>query len=67
VFQRGQEVSKTILDNCEFACVMMQKTPKSAKYLDELTGVPVKEIIELRTFDYILQQGRDYTKGKIRW
>ncbi|SGY99111.1 Putative uncharacterized protein [Moritella viscosa] len=46
---------------------MMQKTPKSAKYLDELTGVPVKEIAELRKFDYILQQGRDYTKGKIRW
>ncbi|EDM68299.1 hypothetical protein PE36_15919 [Moritella sp. PE36] len=46
---------------------MMQKMPKPAKYLDELTGIPVKGIIELRKFDYILQQGRDYTKGKIRW
>jgi len=67
VFQRGQEVSKTIIDNCEYACIMMQKTPKSAKYLDELTGVPVNEIAELRKFDYILQQGRDHSKGKTRW
>ena len=67
VFQRGQEVSKTIIDNCEFACIMMQKTSKSAKYLDVLTEIPVKDIIELLKFDYILQQGRDYTKGKIRW
>ena len=67
VFQRGQEVSKTIIDNCEYACIMMQKTPKSAKYLDELTGIPVNEISALRKFDYILQQGREHTKGKIRW
>jgi len=58
---------KAIIDNCEYACIMMQKTPKSAKYLDELTGVPVKEIAALRKFDYILQQGREHTKGKIRW
>jgi len=58
---------KAIIDNCEYACIMMQKTPKSAKYLDELTGVPFNEIAALRKFDYILQQGKEYTTGKIRW
>ncbi|MFT7682645.1 MAG: DNA helicase HerA-like ATPase [Moritella dasanensis] len=67
VFQRGQEVSKTIIDNCEYACIMKQKTPKSAKYLDELTGIPASEIALLQKFDYILQQGSDYTVGKVKW
>jgi len=67
IFQRGQEVSKTIIDNCEFAYIMKQKTPKSAKYLDELTGIPASEIALLQKFDYILQQGSDYTIGKVKW
>lgn len=39
LFQRGQEVSKTIIDNCQIACVMMQKTDKSAVYLESMTGI----------------------------
>lgn len=67
VFQRGQEVSKTIIDNCEYACIMKQKTPKSAKYLDDLTGIPAQEIMQLQKFDYILQQGADFKQGKVKW
>ncbi len=67
IFQRGQEVSKTIIDNCHFACVMMQKTTASANYLEKMTGVPAAEIDKLEPLDYLLQEGKQYTKGKIRW
>ncbi|WP_120511978.1 ATP-binding protein [Photobacterium salinisoli] len=67
LFQRGQEVSKTIIDNCRFACVMMQKTNASAQYLENMTGISAKEINNLEPLDYLLQDGRTYKKGKIRW
>lgn len=67
MFQRGQEVSKTIIDNCQFACVMMQKTDASADYLQKMTGINAKEIMELAKLEYLLQDGKPYKKGVIRW
>jgi len=63
-FQRGQDVSKTIIDNCHTCVVMMQKTSKSAKYLEELTGIPAKEIDALPEYHHIKQVGKQWTKGK---
>lgn len=67
LFQRGQEVSKTIIDNCQFACVMMQKTKASAVYLERMTGIDANAIDELDKLEYLLQDGKHYKKGKIRW
>lgn len=63
-FQRGQDVSKTIIDNCHTCVVMMQKTSKSAKYLEDLTGIPAKEIDNLPEYHHIKQVGKHWTKGK---
>lgn len=67
LFQRGQEVSKTIIDNCEYGYLMKTKTPKSRKYLEDLTGVPVAEQSALKQFEYIKQVGTTLENGKIRW
>jgi len=67
LFQRGQEVSKTIIDNCQIACVMMQKTRASADYLEKMTGIKACDIHPLEPLEYLLQDGKAYEKGKIRW
>ncbi|UAB72385.1 ATP-binding protein [Vibrio sp. SCSIO 43132] len=67
MFQRGQEVSKTIIDNCHFACIMMQKTVKSAIYLENMTGILATDINQLSKLEYLLQEGKPYKPGKIRW
>ncbi|UXI02755.1 ATP-binding protein [Photobacterium sp. TY1-4] len=67
MFQRGQEVSKTIIDNCQFACVMMQKADDSARYLQQKTGIPATEIVKLKKLEYILQDGKEWVKGVILW
>lgn len=67
LFQRGQEVSKTIIDNCQFACVMMQKTTASATYLEKMTGIPAGEIEQLDPLDYLLQDGKTYKKGHVNY
>ncbi|ASA56411.1 ATPase [Vibrio gazogenes] len=67
LFQRGQEVSKTIIDNCQRACVMMQKTHTSAIYLEKMTGISADEIDRLNPLEYLLQDGKAYQKGAIRW
>lgn len=67
LFQRGQEVSKTIVDNCQIACVMMQKTKASAVYLDKMTGIPANEIEKLEPLEYLLQNGKQFKTGVIKW
>ncbi|MCG7500045.1 ATP-binding protein [Vibrio sp. Of7-15] len=67
LFQRGQEVSKTIIDNCELACIMKQKSPVSAVYLERMTGVPAEEIKQLKNLDYILQDDEGWKKSRLRW
>lgn len=67
LFQRGQEVSKTIIDNCQRACVMMQKTNASAVYLERMTGISAKDTEALLPLEYLLQDGKNYVKGVIRW
>ncbi|KHT64357.1 ATPase [Photobacterium gaetbulicola] len=67
MFQRGQEVSKTIIDNCQFACVMMQKADDSARYLQQKTGIPASVIIDLEKLEYVLQDGKEWKSGIIKW
>lgn len=67
LFQRGQEVSKTIVDNCQRACVMMQKTKASAVYLEKMTGIPSKYIASLEPLEYIFQDGKQFKTGVIKW
>lgn len=67
LFQRGQEVSKTIIDNCQHAFVMMQKTAASARYLEQMTGIKAAEIESLEPLEYLHQNGKAYQKGVIRW
>lgn len=67
IFQRAQEVSKTIIDNCETACVLMQKTPDSAMYLQKKSGIPASTIDKLEPLEYVLQEGKKWKQGKIRF
>ncbi|MCR9640800.1 ATP-binding protein, partial [Vibrio alginolyticus] len=67
LFQRGQEVSKTIIDNCQYAYVLLQKTAKSAHYLEQLTGISAQDIAKLNKLEYLEQNGKEYAKGKIRF
>ncbi|OOF25728.1 ATP-binding protein [Salinivibrio sp. IB872] len=67
LFQRGQEVSKTILDNCRRCAVMMQKTEDSAKYIQQKTGIPAEQIATLAQLEYIEQDGKAWKRGKIHF
>lgn len=72
LFQRGQEVSKTIIDNCQLAYVLTQKTPKSAHYLETLTGIDAAainqlEVVENVSCDYIEQRGKKWKKEIMRF
>ncbi|EGR2797605.1 DUF87 domain-containing protein [Vibrio navarrensis] len=67
LFQRGQEVPKTIIDNCQHMFVMMQKTGASAQYLEKMTGIPAAEIDKLEPLEYLHQNGKGFEKGLIRW
>ncbi|NOI32335.1 ATP-binding protein, partial [Vibrio coralliilyticus] len=49
------------------ACVMMQKTKASATYLEKMTGMNADEINQLEALDYLLQDGKSYSKGSIKW
>ncbi|MCZ8485380.1 hypothetical protein O9993_05085 [Vibrio lentus] len=45
-----RDVSKTIIDNCHTCVIMMQKTKKSAKYLEDLTGIPWQVIDDIEEY-----------------
>jgi len=63
-FQRGQDVSKSMIDNCQMCVIMMQKTAKSARYLEDLTGIPWQEIDRLEQYQHIKQVGKSWQKGR---
>ncbi|NOI20788.1 ATP-binding protein [Vibrio coralliilyticus] len=67
LFQRGQEVPKTIIDNCEYGYVMLTKTPKSRRYLEDLTGICALEQGTLQRFEYFCQVGIEVRRGKFGW
>lgn len=67
LFQRGQEVPKTIIDNCEYGYIMMTKTPKSRRYLEDMTGISADEQQKLKKFEYFKQFGVHFESGRIRW
>ncbi|MCJ8348048.1 hypothetical protein [Moritella sp.] len=46
---------------------MMQKTNASAVYLERMTGIPAAAIEPLEPLEYLLQDGKEYKKGKIHW
>ena len=58
---------KTIIDNDRRACVMMQKTQTSSNYLKKMSGISSDEINELEPLEFLLQDGKAYVRGKIKW
>ena len=46
---------------------MMQKTKASAIYLEKMTGIPANNIDQLNPLEYLLQDGKQFEKGAIRW
>ncbi|MGF1687894.1 hypothetical protein L4C36_14575 [Photobacterium japonica] len=47
--------------------MMMKHADDSSHYLQRKTGIPASEIIPLQKLEYILQDGKAYKKGVIRW
>ncbi|PSB89064.1 hypothetical protein C5F63_06020 [Photobacterium damselae subsp. damselae] len=70
LFQRGQEVPKTIIGGCAYKWIGMQERQKDAYYLAEETGIPVDKILALTKLHYIYKKSgsRDnYEMGVIRF
>ncbi|MCZ8497661.1 hypothetical protein O9929_01405 [Vibrio lentus] len=67
LFQRGQEVSKTIIDNCQHACVMMQKTKSQCDLFGKMTGIPADAIEQLDPLEYLLQDGKHSKRALSGW
>ena len=67
LFQRGQEVSKTIFGNCDSAVIMQQKTPKCCRAIADYTGIAAARIAELDKLQYIHQIGKVDKFGVIKW
>ena len=65
IFQGTEKISKSIIDNCRRACVMMQKTQTSSNYLEKMTGISSDEISDLEPLEYLLQDGKAYGREKI--
>ncbi|OLQ71214.1 ATPase [Photobacterium proteolyticum] len=67
-FQRGQEVAKTILGNSRYKWVGIQARENDAKYLAQETGIPLRDILNLKKLEYYLKDGdtmNSHTKGKL--
>ncbi|ELZ1193224.1 ATP-binding protein [Vibrio cholerae] len=68
LFQRGQEVPKTIIANSPFKWIGMQERTKDALYLSQETGLPFNDIESLNKLEYIIKLGGhkdNYKKGKM--
>ncbi|WP_242617129.1 type IV secretory system conjugative DNA transfer family protein [Vibrio vulnificus] len=68
LFQRGQEVPKTIIGNSTYKWIGMQERDKDAAYLAEETGVPFEEIKSLVQLEYIIKlpgHKTNYKRGKL--
>lgn len=69
LFQRGQEVPKTVLSQAGYKWIGMQETPTDCDYLALKTAVPAAEIAQLEKLDYILKPPgnmNNWQKGSLR-
>lgn len=69
LFQRGQEVPKTVIGNCPFKWIGYQERDMDAKNLAKETGLDMQEILSLQKLDYLLKTpecGRgEATRGRL--
>ncbi|MGR5243079.1 type IV secretory system conjugative DNA transfer family protein [Photobacterium damselae] len=63
VFQRGQEVEKTLFTNCPVKWVGYQERDNDAVYLANELGLPVDEIKGLQKLEYIVKDS-SHEKGQ---
>lgn len=69
LFQRGQEVPKTVLSNSPYKWVGLQERPEDSIYLSKATGIPVNDIDSLVQYEYIYKMPghRDnFVKAKLK-
>lgn len=70
LFQRGQEVPKTVLSNSAYKWIGVQESSNDSLYLATATGIPFKDIDSLVQLEYIYKKPglRDnYVKGKLKF
>ncbi|MCU8167001.1 type IV secretory system conjugative DNA transfer family protein [Vibrio vulnificus] len=63
VFQRGQEVSKTVMGNCPIKWIGYQDRDNDAIYLSKELGVPSDAIANLQRLEYIIKTEK-HDKGE---
>lgn len=70
LFQRGQEVSKTIFGQCSTKWVGKQESKKDAAYLADALDFPFDEILSMPSFHYMIKKPHheigEYDTGKLR-
>jgi DNA helicase HerA-like ATPase len=70
LFQRGQEVSKTIFGQCSTKWVGKQERKKDAAYLADELDFPLNEILSMPDFHYMIKKPEhgmgEFSKGKLR-
>lgn len=72
LFQRGQEVPKTIFGQTPVKWVGRQERKKDALYLSDELDLPANEIMDLECLEYLIKDTNkhkmgNYDKGKIRF
>jgi hypothetical protein len=55
LFQRGQEVPKTIIGSCPYKWIGYQERDSDAKYLANEIGLSLKDILILKKLEYLLK------------
>lgn len=63
VFQRGQEVEKTIFGNTPFKWIGYQEREKDSRYLADELGISFEAINELNKLDYVIRDSGKHDKG----
>jgi DNA helicase HerA-like ATPase len=70
IFQRGQEVPKTVMGQCALKWVGRQQRPQDATYLSKEIGLPEDKITALPKFHYLIRTDDhsigEFDAGKLR-
>lgn len=70
IFQRGQEVPKTVMGQCSIKWVGRQERKKDAVYLADELDLPVENIIKLPRYHYLMKTADhnigQFDQGKLR-
>lgn len=70
IFQRGQEVPKTVMGQCSIKWVGRQERKKDAVYLADELDLPVDNIIKLPRYHYLMKTANhnigEFDQGKLK-